>query len=653
MKTFALVAALLATVALAPAAAAEDAGPAPAAPAAAAPKSALIPTEALAHRPLYSRPQLSPDGQWLLAELGDKTKGAILLAAITTGELRTFALPKGWDLVSYRWAGNGKVLISVGKSLPLLGEDAFVTRLISYDLATRKGDFVGSKMQGPEGDDILYVDPDGKWLLLSIQKTIYDYPSVFRIDLVSGDMKEVVRPRDDVWEWYADKAGVVRAGIGFQQNKWSLVYRASESAPFKRAGSARYDDHKASLRLIGFSRDSDQGYVLSSEKTGRTAVYRFNYATLETGELVFESKTNDISDIYLSDDSKTIQAAFYTDDRDRVEWFDPQMKQIQSALDTALKGKEAWIVSRSRDGSRMLVLVTGANDPGSYYYFQPAAGVMNRLAFVNERMKGYKLAPSKPVSYEARDGLVIHGYLTLPTGREAKGLPLVILPHGGPFGIRDRGDYDPEVQFLANRGYAVLQPNYRGSESYGKAFEEQGRGQWGRAMQDDLDDGMDWLVKQGIADPKRVCIVGASYGGYAAMWGATRNPERYRCAASFAGVSDIGRQLKHFAGIFSGSKSNREFNEFVRGAKDFDLSTVSPLAQVERLKVPLLIAHGDADQQVPFKLSVLYTKALEKAGKPFEYKVYPGEAHGFDKPEDLQDWLDRLEGFLKKYNPPD
>src|SRR5205085_4839115 len=313
----------------------------------------------------------------------------------------------------------------------------------------------------------------------------YDYPSVFRVDLATRDMKEVVRQRDDVWEWFTDKSGVVRAGMGFQEEKWSLVYRPSEAAPFKRAGSARYDDKNASLRLIGFAQDGDQGYVLSSEKTGRSAVYRFNYATLETGDLVFESKTNDISDIFLSADSKTVEAAFYTDDRDRVEWFDPEMKQIQTALDGALKGKEAWIVSRSRDRSRMLVLVTGANDPGSYYYLQPATGAMHRLAFVNERMKGYKLAPSKPISYKARDGLTIHGYLTLPTDRDSRSLPLIILPHGGPYNVRDRGDYDPEVQLLANRGYAVLQPNYRGSESYGTEFEEKGRGQWGRGMQDD------------------------------------------------------------------------------------------------------------------------------------------------------------------------
>ena len=615
--------------------------------------AALIPTADLAHRSLITGPELSPDGTRLLAMLNTTGKAILGIIAVAGGEVRTFALPKGYEMVSYRWAGDDKVLISLGKTADLFGTEVFMTRLVSYDLPTREIRFIGQRDQGPEGDDILYVDPDGKWMLLSIQKSVFDYPSVFRVDLVTGDMKEVVKQRDDVWEWYADNAGVVRAGVGFSENKWSMVYRAAADGPFRKVGSARYDDPKASLGLMRFARGSDQGYILSSEKTGRDALYRFNFATLELGELVFQSPTNDISNVVLSDDGSGVRAAFYTDDRDRVEWFDPEMKETQAALDQAVKGKEAWIVSRSRDGSKMLVLVTGANDPGSYYYFQPAGGAMRRLALVNEKMKGHRLAPSKPVSYKARDGLTIHGYLTLPLGREAKGLPLIVMPHGGPFGVRDRGDYDPQVQLLANRGYAVLQPNYRGSESYGREFEEKADGQWGRAMQDDLDDGMDWLVKQGIADSKRVCIVGGSYGGYAALWGATRNPERYRCAASFAGVSDLTRQLRYSRNFFVNRKSARKWQDRVRGDSKFKIADVSPLEHVERLRIPVLLTHGEEDQTVPLKQSSLYAKALEKAGKPHEFHVYAGEGHGFSEPANLKDYLDRLEAFLRKHNPPD
>jgi dipeptidyl aminopeptidase/acylaminoacyl peptidase len=239
----------------------------------------------------------------------------------------------------------------------------------------------------------------------------------------------------------------------------------------------------------------------------------------------------------------------------------------------------------------------------------------------------------------------------LPLGRPAKGLPLIVMPHGGPYGVRDNGDYDPYVQFLANRGYAVLQPNYRGSESYGREFEEKGDGQWGRAMQDDLDDGMDWLVKDGVADAKRVCIFGASYGGYAAMWGATRNPERYRCAASLAGVSDIARQLKFSRDFFRDTKSARAWQSRVKGDSKFDLGDISPLDHAEQLKVPMLLAHGKDDQVVPIKQSDLYAAALRKAGKPVEYYTYEDEGHGLSDATHIEDFLNRLDAFLKKHNP--
>jgi dipeptidyl aminopeptidase/acylaminoacyl peptidase len=634
---------------------AKEAGRAPVAEAAAASarRPPIIPTADFAHRALIEHPTLSPDGSKLLAQVRIDGKPKLGLIAADTGRITSFALPPGHELVSYRWGGDAKVLISVGRTAPFMGSEIYVTRLIAYDVASGKSEFIGRKDEGPEGDDILHVDPDGKWLLLSIQRTVYDYPSVFRVDLETGAMTEIVRPRPEVWEWYADNDGVVRAGIGFDDSKWSMIYRASAEQGFRQVAGARHGNAAASLGLMRFAPGSDEGFILSSDQTGRDALYRFNFATLELGERVFEVAANDVSDVILSPDGRSVRAAFYTDDRDRVTWFDPRMKALQADLDRAVGDKEAWIVSRSRDDSRMLVLVTGANDPGAYYYFIPEAGVMRRIAYVNERMKGHRLASSRPVRYRARDGLDIPAYLTLPPGREAKGLPLIVMPHGGPFGVRDRGGYDPEVQMLANRGYAVLQPNFRGSESYGRDFEERGNGQWGRAMQDDLDDGMDWLTREGIADPQRVCLVGSSYGGYAAMWGATRNPERYRCAASFAGISDIGRQLRHSRDFFINPKSARRWKERVRGAEAFDVAQVSPINHVERLRVPLLIAHGAGDQRVPLKQSSLYAAALRRAGKPHEYHVYAGEGHGFSDPANLKTHLDRLEAFLRKHNPPD
>ncbi|OYU73496.1 MAG: hypothetical protein CFE45_37170, partial [Burkholderiales bacterium PBB5] len=195
-------------------------------------------------------------------------------------------------------------------------------------------------------------------------------------------------------------------------------------------------------------------------------------------------------------------------------------------------------MSRSEDGKRMLVAAGNEADPGVLYLYEPGAKSLKELAQWRPELDFTQLAQPKPMRYTARDGTVIRGYLTLPRGRDPKGLPLVIMPHGGPFGVRDKLQYNDEVQLLANRGYAVIQPNFRGSGGYGEDFFALGEGQVGRGMQDDIDDAMDWAVAQGIADAKRVCVVGGSYGGYAALWAVLRNPERYVCAASWAGVTD-------------------------------------------------------------------------------------------------------------------
>jgi dipeptidyl aminopeptidase/acylaminoacyl peptidase len=261
-----------------------------------------------------------------------------------------------------------------------------------------------------------------------------------------------------------------------------------------------------------------------------------------------------------------------------------------------------------------------------------------------------RLAPVKMVRYPARDGLSLPSYLTLPRGRDPRGLPLIVMPHGGPF-ERDHWEYDPVVQFLANRGYAVFQPQFRGSTGYGKDFVAKGYGEWGRKMQDDLDDGADWLARSGQIDPKRVCIVGTSYGGYAAMWGAARNPERYRCAASMSGVADVQAMLRYDRKLFSATRYFREWRTKVGGEGKGDLAAVSPINYADRIKVPLLIGHGEDDDNVPVTQSRAMVEALGKANAAVTSVFYKDGGHGFTSSKDFEDWLKRLEAFLARYNP--
>lgn len=609
-----------------------------------------IDSASFAERAVFYDPKLSPVGDRLLIHSEQSGKDLVGVFDLASGALKAIAIPDKRAVAWYRWAGNDRVLISLESTVEWFGEDARMTRLVVYDVPTGKLRFIGDKDEGLEGDDVLYVDPTGDWLLMSLQRTIYEYPSVTRVDIGTNKMKQVVRAQQGIWEWYADDRGVVRQGIGVSGDKWYAVYRKKDGEPFLRAAKGRIGDDESDLDLVRIFYETDDGYVLSRRKTGRYGLYKYNFATRELGDLVYDNPTNDISDWGTKPGSSDPTAVYYTDDRERVAWLDPEMKARQEEIDGALKDRFNWIVSRNRDDSRMLVWTGSATDPGQYYLYVPDAGKMKRMGTVNETLKPKQLAPTAYVKYPARDGLEIPAYLTLPVGRPARALPLIIMPHGGPYDVRDILEFNTEVQFLANRGYAVLQPNYRGSSTYGEEFSKKGDGQWGRKMQDDLDDGMDWLAKAGTIDPKRVCIVGASYGGYAALWGATRNPERYRCGASYAGVTDLRRQL-NYQTDFLISRSRKDWRQRVQGQKEFDLDSVSPLRQVARLQVPVLLLHGDADRRVLYKQSSLYADALRKAGKTFEFYTHEDEGHGFSSAKNMKDWLDRLESFLDKYNP--
>jgi dipeptidyl aminopeptidase/acylaminoacyl peptidase len=263
----------------------------------------------------------------------------------------------------------------------------------------------------------------------------------------------------------------------------------------------------------------------------------------------------------------------------------------------------------------------------------------------------HDFAPVRPISFRNRDGVQLQGYLTLPLSREARGLPLVLMPHGGPF-ARDRWSFDPWVQFLASRGYAVLQVNFRGSTGYGRDFVERGIGQWGSGMIDDLEDGVDWLVREGTVDAGHVCVVGASYGGYAALWAPIRKPERYRCAVSFAGISDIGAMLRYDNRRFTATRYAREWRRRVQGEEAIDLGAISPLRQADRIRVPLLIAHGEKDTNVPVSQSRDLIRALARRNAVVESVFYPEGEHGFTRAQDSIDFLRRLEAFLARHNPP-
>lgn len=592
-------------------------------------------------------PQISPDGKHVAYQVFINDTSHLVILNTVTEEQKRLEAP---DILWFRWAGNQRILTGVSGFLT-------VSNIYIYDLESNNYDAVGHEALSFTGSEIIYVDPKGAYFLESKQKSILESPSVYRVTIKDNIVTRLVKAQKDIWNWYADKDGVVRVGTSAFGYNIKIYYRRSNDEKFIRTQkiSTKDPDDKNKQSLFAFNdiaTGTDQGYVMSNQESDRFALYNYNYFTGEIGEKVFEHKRNDISNYQLNSAGDGLLSAQYTDDVDRVYWFDKGLETTQKLLEEALPGQEVWMSSFSDDKSLIIVFTTSSTDPGSYYLFKKNSKELIRLGGVNDFIEPQKMSVSKYVQYEARDGVTIYSYLTLPKGRDPKNLPLIILPHGGPYGVRDNGDYDPEVQFLVNRGYAVLQPNFRGSDSYGEDFFELGVGQIGRKMQDDLDDGMDWLVRRGIADPNRVCLVGSSYGGYAALWGAIRNPERYRCAASFAGVTDWNLQLK-FDKRFFQSRHARDWRETVRGDIEFDLDTVSPTRNIEKLIRPILLTHGDGDSNVPFDQYEIMVKAAEKANVEIETHVYEGEGHGLSEEKNRIDWYNRLEAFLTQHNPAD
>lgn len=614
----------------------------------------LLPVALFAERDPVSEPRMSPDGAHIASFVRTGNTRGVSIIHVDDGKVvAATAIGGEAEYNWHRWAGPDIVLISISQMMPFLGDEARVSRLLALRVSTKEQWFVGPRAMGVEGDDLLHVAEDGSSVLLSFQRSIYDWPTVTRVSLLDPkDRGELIqREVPGIWEWYADDQGVVRMGTGWTGNKMRVTYRKGPTERFREIARIGEDDEDKFWDVARIVGGTDEAYVLREDDAGRTALVRFDLASRKPLETIYRHETWDLTDAWLDQDGKPL-AVDYTDDRDRRVWFDPTMARLQKQLETAVKADEVWIGSRARDNSRMIVYAGGECDPGQLFVYDAKQRKLDAFITYKPGLTVGHLARPKPVAYTARDGVRIAGYLTLPRGRKASGLPLIIMPHGGPYGVRDKLRYDDEVQFLANRGYAVLQPNYRGSGGYGGDFEEKGNGQIGRAMQDDIDDAMDWAVKEGFAAKDRVCVIGASYGGYAAMWSVIRNPERYRCAASFAGVTDWKRMLKYDAKYFS-RKGAKKWSARVSGEEEFDLDTVAPARTIERLQRPLLVAHGKKDTNVPFSQYKLLLSEAEKAGVAFDQLVFDEAGHGFDKPEDEARWLTALEAFLAKHNPAD
>ncbi|MFT4928402.1 MAG: dipeptidyl aminopeptidase/acylaminoacyl peptidase, partial [Phenylobacterium sp.] len=386
-------------------------------------------------------------------------------------------------------------------------------------------------------------------------------------------------------------------------------------------------------------------YVSAQTDQGRTGFFKYDTKKAVFGERIAAQDNADITEL-LMDRKGRIYGYGYFDEHSRRVYWDTFWQSVQKMLTSNFAGELARVESISDDKNRMFIHTSSPTNPGSYYFFDVKAGSLTFFAEQYPLVDSDKLAKMHPVSYKARDGLTIPGFLSLPAGltmEGAKKLPTVIQPHGGPRS-RDYWGYDYWVQFLTTRGYAVLQMNYRGSTGYGDEFEDRGKQQWGGAMIDDINDGTEWLIKQGISDPDKICIVGWSYGGYAALQAPIVSKDLYKCAVAGAAVTNMPSFLLHqkkYTGY-------RRYRHYIKG-DGTELTDISPEHNIDKLNLPVLMLHGTKDRSVPYKQATRFVDAMKDKDKNIQFVTMEDTDHHLSREKDRLLFLSQIEQFLAKH----
>ena len=482
-------------------------------------------------------------------------------------------------------------------------------------------------------------------ILLGLNRDNPQLHDVYRLDLTTGELtKEVENP--GFAGWLADSQLAVRAGIAPQPDgSLVLMVRGSADGDWRALLAVAVEDVMTS-QPIAFSEDGASLLAVSSVGADTGRLVRLDLAT-GAAEVLAEDPESDVTDVRLHPDTREPQIVTFLKDRREYQVLDPDVEADLAAIRALHPGDPSFADADDADATW---LIGFTNDTGAVpYYSYDRATRSGQFLFEHQpELSRYELAPMEPFSFTSRDGLTIHGYATFPPGAGRKGLPMVLNVHGGPW-ARDAWGFDPEAQWLANRGYLCVQVNFRGSTGYGKAFVNAGDREWGGRMHDDLVDAVTFATGQGWADPARVAIYGGSYGGYAALVGAAFTPELFCCAVDIVGPSNLKTLIETIPAYWAPMIS--QFHRAVGDpAKDADfLWSRSPLSRADNISIPLLIAQGANDPRVKQAESEQIVAALEKAGIDYEYMLFPDEGHGFAKPENRLRFYAAAELFLAKH----
>jgi dipeptidyl aminopeptidase/acylaminoacyl peptidase len=455
----------------------------------------------------------------------------------------------------------------------------------------------------------------------------------------------VAKNPGDITDWVTDHSGRVRIAITTDGVNTSLLYRASENDSFKTVLTT---DFRTTVEPLFFTCDNKSLYALSNRGRDKTALVILDPNTGKESKPLFENPDVDLDGASYSRKRKVLTQVSFNTWKEQRHFFDPETKALFAKLQEKLPGYEVVIQNDNLAEDTFIVAAYSDRTPGTRYVYSAKSGKLTKLGEINSRFDPAHMASMKAVIYTTRDGLKVNGYLTVPVDRVARNLPVIVNPHGGPW-VRDSWGFNPEVQFLANRGFAVFQMNYRGSTGYGRDFWEKNFKQWGRTMQDDITDGVKWLIREGIADPKRVGIYGGSYGGYATLAGVTFTPDLYAAAVDYVGVANLFTFMNTIPPYW---KPYLKMMHEMVGDPEKDiklLSAASPVFHADNIKTPLFIAQGTNDPRVNKNESDQMVEALKKRGVEVQFMVKANEGHGFLNEENQFDFYGAMEEFFEKY----
>ncbi len=645
-----------------------------------------LPLDDFVKDPAYSHMQISGDGQYVAYMrnyVGHSTVYAGDLATMvgtpfTLGSTEALGTVMPREVESFLWIGDKRLLFT-----STVWDTWFGTKAVNRD---------GSNWKPVSGYEILPLNQgllvnvstrDVLWALrvihafndadqniLMLDQHDYAgkrilYPDVIKINTATGDMNREVENPGNVIGWGVDYQGRVRIGLVAKGGlRFGVIYRKDERAPWQALDLPK---ELRNPQVLGFDRTNENLYVSALSAENRTAIFLLTLGAEPTVKLVASDPEYDLvsetftpsvdgvpmARVVFSEKKQALVGIWYLRDAPRVQWYDKEFVAFQRAIDRMLPDTINLYVNQSRDDERILYLAFSDRDPGTYYLLDAAKHSIKPIAPRMPQIHSAQMAEMLSIHYAARDGQTINGYLTLPVGYPPKHLPLIVMPHGGPW-VRDAWGFDPLAQFLVNRGYAVLQMNYRGSPGYGVDFFRQGRREVGLAIQDDIEDGAKWAIGAGVADPKRVAILGASYGGYSALFALGRSPGLYQCGISIAGVTDwftIFKNLSDPEYVFARSYWQREIGD-PRTDEAF-LKSISPVNFAGSIAAPVLIIQGKDDRTVPVKQARAMVAALETAGRKPETLYLSELGHSvFASEKSRRTIFKAVEAFLEQHLGP-